>query len=427
MSKDAIISSYLLNMGRVAKESARSLRMASGAKKDHALMVLADRLRAAKELVLSANQQDIKIAQDAGADRHVLDRLLLTSERLDGMIQAIQAIVALPNPIGEEFDSRSLSNGLLVSRRRVPLGVIGVIYESRPNVTIDIAALCLKSGNASILRGGKEAIHSNKALITVIHEALLEAGLSESSVQFVEDTNRLYLHEMLRMKEFIDLLIPRGGSDLISFVDQHAEMPAITGGVGVCHVYIDREADHEMASQIVLNAKVQRPSVCNALDTLLIDKEIASKVLPKLVGQLLAESVELRMDSRSSSYVELDNNPQIKLASNDDWGVEFLDLILAVRVVDSIEDALAHIERYGSGHSEAIVTRDYGRAMQFLDAVDASAVLVNASTRFNDGEQLGLGAEVAISTNKLHARGPMGLRDLTSYKWVILGNGHIRE
>lgn len=427
MSKDAIISSYLLNMGRVAKESARSLRMASGAKKDHALMVLADRLRAAKELVLLANQQDIKIAQDAGADHHVLDRLLLTPERLDGMIQAIQAIVALPNPIGEEFDSRSLSNGLLVGRRRVPLGVIGVIYESRPNVTIDIAALCLKSGNASILRGGKEAIHSNKALITVIHEALLEAGLSESSVQFVEDTNRLYLHEMLRMKEFIDLLIPRGGSDLISFVDQHAEMPAITGGVGVCHVYIDREADHEMASQIVLNAKVQRPSVCNALDTLLVDKEIASQVLPKLVEQLLAESVELRMDSRSSSYVELDNSPQIKLASNDDWGVEFLDLILAVRVVDSIEDALAHIERYGSGHSEAIVTRDYGRAMQFLDAVDASAVLVNASTRFNDGEQLGLGAEVAISTNKFHARGPMGLRDLTSYKWVILGNGHIRE
>jgi glutamate-5-semialdehyde dehydrogenase len=426
MNKDTTISSYLFNMGRASKEAARALRMASGATKDRALTMIADRLSARKELVLSANQEDMVIARDAGAEPHILDRLLLTSERLDGIIQATKRIVALPNPIGEEFDVRSLPNGLLVGRRRVPLGVIGTIYESRPNVTIDIAALCLKSGNASILRGGKEAIHSNRALISIVREAVVEADLPEFSVQFVEDPDRTYLLEMLRMKEFIDLLIPRGGSELITFVGQHATMPAITGGIGVCHVYIDRGADQEMASRIVLNAKLQRPSVCNALDTLLVDKNIASEVLPKLAGQLLAENVELRMDSRSISYLGMDNGPQIKMASCDDWGVEFLDLILAVRVVDSIEDALAHIERYGSGHSEAIVTRDHGRAMQFLDAVDAAAVFVNASTRFTDGEQLGLGAEVAISTNKLHARGPMGVRDLTSYKWVILGNGHVR-
>jgi glutamate-5-semialdehyde dehydrogenase len=356
----------------------------------------------------------------------MLDRLLLTEERLSGMASDVRTVASLPDPIGETFDGRVLDNGLRIERRRVPLGVIGSIYESRPNVTVDIAALCLKSGNAVVLRGGKEAIHSNRALAALVRGAVASAGVTAEAVQFVDDTHRGVVEEMVKANEHLDLLIPRGGPGLINYVRQEATVPAITGGIGVVHAYVDASANAEHVAAIVLNAKTQRPTVCNALDTLLIHSAAAPRVLPETAAQLIAAGVELRCDQRALSLLGPVDERSVKAAGPDDFGQEFLSLVLSVRMVDSIDEAIEHIERHGSGHTEAILTEDYTNATRFVDEVEAAVVLVNASTRFNDGAQLGLGAEVAISTNKLHARGPMGLRELTSYKWVALGTGHVR-
>ena len=346
--------------------------------------------------------------------------------RLEGMAGDVRSVAALPDPVGETIDARTLANGLKVGKRRVPLGVVGAIYESRPNVTIDILVICLKSGNACILRSGSEAMRSSRALAEVACAAMVEAGVPEGAVQFIDDPDRALVSAMLKMKDYIDLLVPRGGADLIRFVAEEAAMPSVTGGIGVCHTYVDRSADLDKASAIAYNAKVQRPSVCNALDSLLVHSEVATQWLPRIAAEWGEAGVEMRCDRRALSVLAPSQGAKVSPASEDDWGKEFLSLVAAVKVVDSLDEALAHIERYGSGHSEAIVAEDYSAAMRFLDEVDAAAVFVNASTRFTDGAQFGLGVEVGISTQKFHARGPMGLKELTSYKWTIMGDGQVR-
>lgn len=413
--------------GISARKAARKLAKLSSSVKDRALLSIAEALKSRQEEVLAANEEDYRAGQQAGLSDAMLDRLLLTPDRLEDAAAGVRAVAALPDPVGETFDMRTLPNGLQVGKRRVPLGVIGVIYESRPNVTVDISALCLKSGNAVILRGGREAIHSNAALVKLIRDCIAGAGVPEDAVQFIESTDRALVGKMLKMKDTIDLLIPRGGQELIRRVAAEAAMPAITGGIGVCHIYVDRAANVDMAVNIAFNAKVQRPSVCNALDTLLVHSAIAPDYLPRLARQWATAGVEVRCDRRALSVLGPVEGLKLLPATDQDWGTEFLALRAAVKIVDSLDEAIAHIETYGSGHTEAIVTEDYSAAMRFLDEVDAGVVMVNASTRFNDGGQFGLGAEVAISTNKLHARGPMGLRELTSYKWTVLGTGQVRS
>ena len=413
--------------GKSARTAARKLAKLSTEVKNSALLNIAEALRARQEEILAANERDYKAAQQNGLSDTLLDRLLLNPQRLEGIAADVRNVASLPDPVGETFDTRVLPNGLQVGRRRVPLGVIGSIYESRPNVTVDISVLCLKSGNAVILRGGSEAIHSNTALANLIRESLSKAGVPEDAVQFIESTDRTLVARMLKMREAIDLIIPRGGADLIRRVAEEASMPAVTGGIGVCHTYIDRAADLDKATDIAYNAKVQRPTVCNALDTLIVHSEIAPSYLPRIAEQWASAEVEMHCDRRVLSILGPVTGLKLRPSTEEDWGTEFLSLTAAIKIVDSLEEALEHIEHYGSGHSEAIVTEDYSAAMRFLDEVDASVVLVNASTRFNDGGQLGLGAEVAISTNKIHARGPMGLRELTSYKWTVLGTGQIRS
>ena len=413
-------------LGQAAQKAARKLARLSTEDKNAVLMNLVDLLRSDQEDVLEANRADYEEAESEGLEESLLDRLLLTSDRLNGTADEIQRVAELPDPIGEVIETSSLPNGLMTSRRRVPLGVVGSIYESRPNVTIDIFGLCLKSGNACILRGGKETIRSNTALVTVLRKALTKAGVTTDVVQFVDNPDRVLVDAMLKMDGYIDLLVPRGGASLVKFVAENATMPAVTGGIGVCHTYVDRSADLEMAAEIVHNAKVRRPSICNALDTLLIHSEVAVNGLPIIAKALSASGVELRCDNRALSILGPYSSEVAIPANEDDWGREFLSLTAAVKVVDSFNDALEHIETYGSGHSEAIVTEDKSAATRFLDEVDAAAVYVNASTQFTDGGQFGLGAEVGISTQKFHARGPMGLKELTSYKWVVVGKGQVR-
>jgi glutamate-5-semialdehyde dehydrogenase len=412
--------------GRAARKAARELAKLTSAVKDRALLNVADGLKSRREEILQANEKDCAAGREGGLSESLLDRLLLTLERLEGIANDVVQVAALPDPVAETVDMRVMPNGLQIGRRRVPLGVIGAIYESRPNVTIDITTLCLKAGNAVILRGGKEAVHSNGALVALVRDSVAAAGVPEAAVQFIESTDRELVGRMLKMKDAIDLMIPRGGQELIRRVAEEASMPAITGGVGVCHTFVDRMADLGMALEVVHNAKAQRPSVCNALDTVLVHSAVARDYLPRLGERWAQVGVEMRCDRRALSLIGPVDGLQALSAAEEDWGTEFLSLTAAVRVVDSLDEALEHIERYGSGHSEAIITEDYGAAMRFVGEVDAAAVMVNASTRFNDGAEFGLGAEVAISTNKLHARGPMGLRDLTSYKWVVFGSGQVR-
>ncbi|MBM3959445.1 MAG: glutamate-5-semialdehyde dehydrogenase [SAR202 cluster bacterium] len=413
-----------------ARSAARKLASATTAQKNDALHRIAIALGTDAAAVIKANEQDLAGARAAGLGDHVIDRLLLDRQRLAQMASDTRAVASLPDPIGEVIESNTLPNGIRLERRRVPLGVIGVIYESRPNVTIDISALCLKSGNAAILRGGREAFHSNQALATLVGSALAAAGLPRSAIQFVASTDRALVDQLLTMKDQIDLLIPRGGADLVRMVAEKATMPAITGGVGVCHTYVDDRADLDKAVAIVVNAKVQRPSVCNALDTIIVHSQIADRFLPAVARKLWDAGVELRCDPRSLAVLEpaaraAGKSDRIKRARSDDFGREFLALIAAVKVVDGFDDALDHIAKYGSGHSEAIVTESQAAEERFLNEVDAAAVFANASTRFTDGARFGLGAEVAISTGKFHARGPMGLREITSYKWVARGSGQI--
>ncbi len=413
--------------GQAARKAARRLATLPGEVKNRALLNVADGLVSRQREILEANQKDYEAGRNSGLTESLLDRLLLTPERLSALASDVRSVVGLPDPVGETFDQRALPNGLQVGRRRVPLGVIGAIYESRPNVTVDISVLCLKSGNAVILRGGKESINSNRALARMIRDAITDAGVPKDAVQLIESTDRALVGRMLKMRDVIDLIIPRGGQELINRVAREATMPAITGGVGVCHTYIDRAADVDMAVEIVYNAKVQRPSVCNALDTVIVHSEVAPVFLPELAVRWADAGVEMRCDRRALTILGARPGVNAVPATDEDWDTEFLSLRAGVRVVDSLDEAIEHIERHGSGHTEAIVTEDYSAAMRFLNEVDASAVMVNASTRFNDGGQFGLGAEVAISTNKMHARGPMGLRELTSYKWVVMGTGQVRE
>jgi glutamate-5-semialdehyde dehydrogenase len=322
---------------------------------------------------------------------------------------------------------RTLPNGLIIGKKRVPLGVIGAIYESRPNVTIDISSLCLKSGNALILRGGKESIHSNSALAGLVQQSISRAGVPEGAVQFINNTDRALVNKLLRMGNYIDMIVPRGGAGLIRFVRENAIMPVVAGGIGVCHIYVDTSADVDKAVAIAFNAKVQRPTVCNALDSLLVHKDIAEDYLPKAAAELAKADVEMRCDEMAFSIISQHSSEKLVKARDDDWGKEFLALVIAIKVVSSLDEAIEHIARYGSGHSEAIVTEDYDSAMRFLNEADAACVYVNASTRFTDGAQFGLGAELGISTQKMHARGPIGLKEITSYKWIIFGSGQIRS
>ena len=414
-------------MGKAVKAASHRMAYLSSEVKNAALHNISNDLLAKKDEILAANRIDYQEGEASGMSAALLDRLMLDSGRLESIAQDVLAVAALPDPVGEVFDMRTLPNGLQIGKKRVPLGVIGAIYESRPNVTIDISALCLKSGNTIILRGGKEAIHSNSALARVVQGAAAKAGVPDGAVQFIDNTDRALVEHLLKMGDIIDLIVPRGGAGLIKFVSENASMPVVTGGIGVCHTYVDRSADIDKAVAIAYNAKVQRPTVCNALDTLLVHADIAQSCLPLVAAEWAKAGVEMHCDGRAMSILK--SKPSLKLvpAMDEDWGKEFLSLVAAVKVVDSLDEALEHIEHYGSGHSEAIVTEEYGAGMRFLDEVDAACVYVNASTRFTDGGQFGLGAEVGISTQKFHARGPLGLRELTTYKWIIFGSGQVRS
>jgi glutamate-5-semialdehyde dehydrogenase len=412
--------------GRSARAASRRLAYLSTEIKNKALHNMSSDLIARQDEILAANEIDCNAGKAAGMSAAMLDRLLLDASRLEAIAGDVMAVAALADPVGEVFDMRILPSGLQAGRKRVPLGVVGAIYESRPNVTVDISALCLKSGNAVMLRGGKEAINSNMALVRVIQEAVARAGMPDGVVQFVENTDRALVSHMLKMGDCIDLMIPRGGAELIRFVAQNAAMPVVSGGIGVCHTYVDQSADLDRAVAIAYNAKVQRPTVCNALDTLLVHKDVAGRYLPLVAAEWNKAGVEIHCDEHALAILKQDSSLKLVPATDEDWGKEFLALVAAIRVVDSVDEALEHIERYGSGHSEAIITEEYGAAMRFLNEVDAACVYANASTRFTDGAQFGLGAEVGISTQKMHARGPLGLRELTSYKWIIFGSGQVR-
>ncbi len=412
--------------GRAAKAASRNLAFLSTEIKNKALLNIAEALTDKQDEILAANKVDYEQAKASGMNEAMLDRLMLSASRLEAMSQDVKTVATLPDPVGEIFEMRTLANGLQIGKKRVPLGVIGAIYESRPNVTIDISSLCLKSGNAVILRGGKEAINSNMALAGVAQQSCLQAGMPNGAIQLIESTERAVVNHMLKMKGIIDLIIPRGGAGLIKLISENATMAVVTGGVGVCHTYVDKSADLDKATAIAYNAKVQRPTVCNALDCLLVHNQIAKDYLPSIAKEWGKANVEMHCDERAMAI--LSSIPSLKLvpATKEDWGREFLSLTAAIKVVDSLDAALEHIAKYGSGHSEAIVTEDYSSAMRFLNEVDAACVYTNASTRFTDGSQFGLGAEIGISTQKFHARGPMALKEVTSYKWIIFGSGQVR-
>ncbi len=410
-----------------ARAAWRPLARAGDPQRSAALQHVARLLSEQQAALLAANAEDVARERAGGANAAALDRLLLTPPRLAALAADVLHVAALPDPLGELGPMRTLPNGMLVGQRRVPLGVIAIIYEGRPNVTVDAATLCVKAGNAVVLRGSSSAIASNRALTAVLREALDAAGLPADAVQLVDSTSRERVGELLRLRGLIDVAIPRGGADLIRYVAEQATVPVIETGAGVCHTYVDASADAEMAEQIVYNAKVRRPSICNALDTLLIDRANAERLLPPLAGALLAAGVRLHCDDAALTMLQRAGlEVGVQPAEAGDWGHEFLSLDAAVGLVDGLDGALEHIARFGSGHSEAIVTARHDHAMRFLNEVDAAAVYVNASTQFTDGGQFGLGAEIGISTQKLHARGPMGLREITTYKWVILGDGQVR-
>lgn len=410
----------LQKMGAAAKEAAALLRTA-GEKKRRALLEAAQALRAAAPEILAANAVDLAAARESGMRDAMLDRLTLTEARIEAMAQGVEDVAAQRDPVGRVLSGETRPNGLKIEKVTVPMGVIGIIFEARPNVTSDAAALCLMAGSAVILRGGKEAFHSNMAVTSVLQAALERAGLPRTAVQLVQDTSRESSREMMGLVGYLDLLIPRGGAGLIRAVVENARVPVIETGVGNCHVYVDESADIDMAAEIIFNAKTSRPSVCNAIETILVHEKIAERALPAIAARLREKQVELRGDDRTRAIL-----PEAVPASEADWETEYLDYILAVRVVDSLDEAVAHIARYSSGHSECIVTRDLRAAEAFTARVDSAAVYVNASTRFTDGGEMGLGAEIGISTQKLHARGPMGLNEIVSYKYVIRGDGQIR-
>lgn len=408
--------------GIKAKEAARFLRSVSSEKKDLALTHAATHLVAKEEEILKANEKDVQAAKEQGIRGAFLDRLILNSDRINTMAEGLKEIAALKDPVGEVLSMNKRPNGLLIGKQRVPMGVIGVIFESRPNVTVDAFGLCLKTGNAVILRGGKEAIHTNLTLCKILQEAMTDSGFPEEVVQVVEDTSRDSARDMMKMNQWLDLLIPRGGAGLIKAVVENSSVPVIETGVGNCHVYVDRYADMEKALAITVNAKTHRPGVCNAAESLLVDAEISGDFLPAVCQALTDKGVRIRGDEKVCEVW-----PGAVPATEQDWYEEYLDLIMAVKVVENMDEAINHIAQYGSGHSEAIITENYTHAQAFLEQVDAAAVYVNASTRFTDGYEFGFGAEIGISTQKLHARGPLGLNELTTTKYIIYGSGQIRK
>lgn len=416
-------------MGRRARAASRRLALAPTEQKHRALLTLADLLESQMDAVLDANATDMEQGRANGLPDALLDRMLLNESRLRAIAADVRNVVGLPDPVGEQFEQTTLPNGLQMHKRRVPFGVVGVIYEARPNVTVDVAALCLKSGNATILRGGKEITRSCAALVDLIRQALSASGLPDDSVQVIDDPDRALVEQLLRLDQYVDVIIPRGGAALHAFCREKGTIPVITGGIGVCHIYIDAEADPAQVVPIVHNAKVQRPSACNAIDTLLIHQQVAEAMLPAVARDLLAAGVSIRADEQTLLVLQQAGirHELLTPAQRSDYGTEFLSLTMSTRVVDGLDAAVDHITEYGSGHSEAILTANSATAEAFVSAVDAAVVFVNASTRFNDGAQMGLGAEIAISTQKLHARGPMALRELTTFKWVVSGEGHTRE
>ena len=421
-SKPLSMSEYVLELVSKAQRATRRLASLSTSTKNQALLAMADALEAKSDELLAANERDLEAFGTASGNKATADRLRLTEKRIGEMAAGIREVEKLPDPVGMMATMWTRPNGMQVGRIRVPIGVIGIIYESRPNVTADSAALCLKSGNVCVLRGGSEAIHSNTAIAKILCEASEQAGVPSGAITFIDRADRELVPVLLKQDRFIDLIIPRGGESLMRLIAEHSTIPVVKHDAGVCHVYVDAEADPAMAEAICVNAKAQRPSTCNAMETLLIHQSIARTVLPKLAQSLQAASVELRGCPKTCQLI-----PKVKPAGEQDYGQEFLDLILAVKIVKNMDEAMEHIAQYGSRHTEAIVTSDYGHAMRFLKEVDASAVLVNASTRLNDGYQFGLGAEIGISTSRIHARGPMGLEELTCSKFIVLGSGQLRE
>lgn len=413
----------LLTKGKQAKAAAYELGNASTLLKNKGLLEMAKLLLKKQTEILVANERDLQVAKEKGISQAMLDRLTLNAERLQDMAEGLRQVAGLPDPIGEVLSMWKTENELQIGQKRVPLGVIGMIYEARPNVTCDAAGLCLKTGNAVILRGGSEAIHSNMAIVAILREALKNVGLPVDSVQMIENTSRELALEMMRCNTYIDVLIPRGGAGLIQSVVHHATVPVIETGIGNCHVYVDSDCDLQMAKNIVVNAKTSRPAVCNAAEKLLIHEQVAAEFLPKVVDALEEKNVEIRADEKVRALLP---NKNLVPATKEDWYQEYLDYIIGVKVVANIDAAIAHINQYGSKHSEVIVTNRYDHAQKFLQCVDAAAVYVNASSRFTDGGEFGFGAEIGISTQKLHARGPMGLKELTTIKYIIYGNGQIR-
>jgi glutamate-5-semialdehyde dehydrogenase len=416
------VKTYMQSVGREARAASRLIAKAETAAKNRSLTQMAAAIKRDEQMLLAANAMDVESAKKRGLDSALIDRLTLTSKSIAGMAEGLLQIAALADPVGEISDLKYRPSGIQVGRMRVPLGVIGIIYEARPNVTADAAGLCLKAGNAAILRGGSEAINSNRAIAACVKEGLKAAGLPETAIQVVETTDREAVGELITMKEFVDVIVPRGGKGLIERIANEARIPVIKHLDGVCHVYIDDRADLDKALRVADNAKTQRYGTCNTMETLLVHEAVAEKVLPPLCKIYFDKGVELRGDIASQAII-----PQMKEATEEDWGAEYLAPILSVRVVSGLDQAIEHITVYGSQHTDSIITEDYSRARRFLREVDSSSVMVNASTRFADGFEYGLGAEIGISTDKLHARGPVGLEGLTSQKFVVLGDGHVRQ
>lgn len=416
------MESYMEMLAGLAKKASIDAAKLGTEAKNRGLLAVADELLAQQEAILEENKKDVEAAQAKGTKQSLIDRLALSEKRIADMAEGLRQIAALDDPIGEVLYMKMRPNGLRIGQKRVPLGVVGIIYESRPNVTADAFGLCFKTGNASILRGGSDAIHSNQAIVRAVKAGLRKEKLSQDLILLVEDTSRDVVNEMMKMHGWIDVLIPRGGAGLIANVVQNSTVPVIETGTGNCHIYVDASADLTMAADIVENAKTQRMGVCNACESLVIHSAAAPDVLPRIVSKLKAHDVEIRGDERACAI-----SPEVVPASEEDWGTEYLDAIISVKIVDSIDEAIAHINKYNTGHSESIITKDYSNALKFQDEIDAAAVYVNASTRFTDGFEFGFGAEIGISTQKLHARGPMGLEALTTTKYIIFGNGQIRK
>ena len=415
------MNEMLLQLGKNAKEAENTLRTISTNQKNRVLAAVADHLVESSEKLLEANAVDVSNGKKNNMPEGLIDRLLLTSDRIEGMAEGLRQLVALEDPIGEITGMKKRPNGLLIGQKRVPLGVIGIIYEARPNVTADAFGLCFKTGNVVILKGGSDAIHSNEAIVECIRETLVSEGVTPDAIQLIQDTSRKTAAEFMKMNEYVDVLIPRGGRGLIKAVVNQSTIPVIETGTGNCHIYVDKTADLQMAADIIMNAKTQRVGVCNACESLLVHESVKDALLPVLAERLKTKNVEMRADQEA-----MDLMPGAVPATEEDWGTEYLDYILSIKVVYSVDEAIAHINHYNTGHSEAIITNDYTNAQKFLDEVDAAAVYVNASTRFTDGFEFGYGAEIGISTQKLHARGPMGLLALTTTKYIIYGNGQVR-